>query len=54
MIRIRGQDGVERLLEVTAIPLIGQSNRMLGAFGLFWEAEASADADQETSAKGRA
>jgi len=37
-IRIHGLDGVERQLEVTAIPLIGQSGRMLGACGLFWEA----------------
>jgi PAS domain-containing protein len=38
-IRTTGFDGVERLLEVTAIPLIGQCDRMLGAVGFFWEAE---------------
>ena len=34
-------DGVRRLLEVTAIPLIGQSGRMLGAFAVFWEKPAT-------------
>jgi PAS domain-containing protein len=38
-VRIRGLDGVDRSLEVTAIPLIGQRGRMLGVVGLFWEAE---------------
>jgi PAS domain S-box-containing protein len=41
-IRIKGRDGVERRLEVTAIPLVGQSGRMLGAFGLFWEGKTEA------------
>lgn len=35
--RIRGVDNVERVIEVTAIPLVGQSGRVLGACGLFWE-----------------
>jgi PAS domain-containing protein len=34
---IRGLDGVQRRIECTALPLIGQSERILGAFGLFWE-----------------
>lgn len=34
---IRGRDGREREIAVTAIPLVGQSNRQLGAFGIFWE-----------------
>ncbi len=38
---IDGLDGAERLIAVTAIPLIGQSGRRLGAFGVFWEIEAS-------------
>ncbi len=38
---IDGIDGVSRLIAVTAIPLIGQSGRKLGAFGVFWEIEAS-------------
>ena len=35
--RIRGRDGREREIAVTAIPLIGQSDRRPGAFGIFWE-----------------
>ena len=34
---ISGLDGVKRKIEVTAIPLIGQSGRMLGSTGFFWE-----------------
>jgi PAS domain-containing protein len=35
---IRGLDGVLRYIEVTAFPLIGQSDRNLGAVAIFWEA----------------
>ncbi len=35
---IDGLDGKARQIAVTAIPLIGQSDRLVGAFGLFWEA----------------
>jgi PAS domain-containing protein len=38
---IRDLNGRSRRLEVTAIPLVGQSGRMLGAFGIFWENEVS-------------
>jgi PAS domain S-box-containing protein len=34
---IRDLNGKSRHVEVTAIPLIGQSGRILGAFGIFWE-----------------
>jgi PAS domain S-box-containing protein len=34
---IRGRDGVPRHIEVTAFPLIGQSDRSLGAVAIFWE-----------------
>jgi PAS domain S-box-containing protein len=34
---IRGFDGVEHDIEATAIPLIGQSGRALGAVAFFWE-----------------
>lgn len=34
---IRGQDGALRQIEVTAIPLIGQAGRFLGAMAIFWE-----------------
>lgn len=34
---IRGVDGIQRHIEVTAFPLIGQANRYLGAIALFWE-----------------
>jgi len=33
---IQGFDGVRRYIEATAFPLIGQSERFLGAFVLFW------------------
>jgi PAS domain-containing protein len=35
---IRGLDGQRRQLEVTAIPLLGQGGRHLGAAAVFWEA----------------
>ena len=34
---IRGLDRVQRHLEVTCFPLIGQANRCLGAIAIFWE-----------------
>ena len=37
---IRGLDGVLRHIEVSAFPLVGQSDRHLGAMALFWEAGA--------------
>jgi PAS domain-containing protein len=33
---IQGFDGVRRYIEATAFPLIGQSDRFLGAVVLFW------------------
>jgi PAS domain-containing protein len=38
---IRALDGHDRKIAGTAIPLIGQCDRLLGAFGVFWEIEAS-------------
>jgi PAS domain-containing protein len=35
---ICGLDNVQRHLEVTGFPLIGQANRYLGAIAIFWEA----------------
>jgi len=35
--RVKGVDGVSRLIEVTAFPLIGQAGPMLGAVVIFWE-----------------
>lgn len=34
---ILGADGIQRHIESTAFPLIGQANRYLGAIALFWE-----------------
>ncbi len=34
---IRGRDGKKHFLEVTALPLLGQGGRFLGAVALFWE-----------------
>ena len=36
-LRIRAHDKVWREIEVTAIPLIGEGDRRLGAIALFWE-----------------
>ena len=36
--RIRGLDGIWRLIETTAFPLEGQGGRHLGAVAIFWEA----------------
>lgn len=36
---ICGLDQVPRYISVTAFPLIGQSNRFLGAMAIFWESE---------------
>ena len=33
---IQGLDGVRRHIEATAFPLVGQSDRFLGAVALFW------------------
>ncbi len=37
-LRIRGFDGVTRLIEATAFPIQGQEGRFLGAVAMFWEA----------------
>jgi PAS domain-containing protein len=36
---IRGLDGVQRHIEVTALPLIGQTDQPLGAVAMFWQLE---------------
>jgi PAS domain-containing protein len=36
---IRGLDGIRRTIDVTALPLVGQSGRLLGALGIFWEVD---------------
>lgn len=38
---IRGLDNVLRRIEIFAFPLVGQSNRFLGAIAIFWEAGAA-------------
>lgn len=35
--RIQALDGVQRRLQVAAIPIIGRTDRLLGAVALFWE-----------------
>lgn len=37
--RIRGLDGIWRMIEVTAFPIKGQEGRHLGAVAIFWETE---------------
>ncbi len=37
---IRGADRRARHISVTAIPVLGQSDRFLGAIAIFWEVEA--------------
>ena len=36
-LHIVGLDGQPRLLEITALPIIGQAGRFLGAMAIFWE-----------------
>ena len=36
---IRGLDNVQRHVEATCFPLIGQANRYLGAIAIFWEVD---------------
>jgi len=38
---IRGLDGVRRRIEGTSFPLVGQNDRQLGAFAIFWQLEES-------------
>ena len=38
---IQSADGQERRIEVTAIPLVGQAERLLGAVAIFWPADAT-------------
>ena len=35
--RILGLDGIQREIQVTAFPLIGQGNRILGGVAMFWQ-----------------
>jgi len=36
-LRFRGLDGTWRTIEVTALPLLGQGERLLGSVAMFWE-----------------
>lgn len=36
--RIRGMDGTQRTIEVTAFPILGQGELLLGGLAIFWEA----------------
>ena len=36
-VRIRAYDQIWRAIEVTAVPLIGEGERRLGAIAMFWE-----------------
>ena len=38
---IRSANGQERRIEVSAIPLVGQAERLLGAVAIFWPADAT-------------
>ena len=38
--RIRDLEGNDREIAITAVPLVGQSDELLGAFGIFWESDA--------------
>ena len=37
--RIQGLDGILRMIEVTAFPIMGQGGQHLGAVAIFWETE---------------
>lgn len=36
-LRIKAFDGSSRVIDVTAMPVIGQGDRLLGAMAMFWE-----------------
>ena len=36
-VRIRGLDGKDRLIEVTAYPLVGAGGHLIGGVAMFWE-----------------
>jgi len=40
LVRFGAKDGVRRLVEVLAMPIVGQGNRFLGVLATFWEPEA--------------
>jgi PAS domain-containing protein len=40
LVRFRAKDGVPRLVEVLAMPIVGQGHRFLGVMATFWEPEA--------------
>jgi PAS domain-containing protein len=40
LVRFRAKDGVRRLVEVLAMPIVGHGNRFLGVLATFWEPEA--------------
>lgn len=37
MVWVRGLDGVDRLVEVTAFPLLGGGGHLIGGVAMFWE-----------------
>jgi PAS domain-containing protein len=37
MVWVRGLDGVDRLVEVTAFPLLGGGGNLIGSVAMFWE-----------------
>jgi PAS domain-containing protein len=39
LLRITGSDGVERTIEITAFPLEGGRDRLIGGVAMFWETE---------------
>jgi PAS domain-containing protein len=39
LVRFRAKDGVFRLVEVLAVPIVGQGDRFLGILATFWEPE---------------
>jgi PAS domain-containing protein len=39
LVRFRAKDGVQRLVEVLAMPIVGRGDRFLGVLATFWEPE---------------
>ena len=39
-VRYRSLDGTSHLVEITALPIVGQGQRFLGVLATFWESEA--------------
>lgn len=47
LVRFRAKDDVWRLVEVLAVPIIGQGDRFIGVLAAFWESEPEPEREPE-------